>query len=167
MRFLMVDRIASMEVGASVSGFKCWSVSDDVFRDHFPGTPIVPGVLLIESMAQLCGFLLSNTYRARFGHAREVGAILAMVHRAKFRRFVVPGDRVDMAATLVSFDAHRAACRIRGTVASELRTEAELSFVFHTWDPADTASELRMHRESYERLVFADLRQRVSDAFPA
>jgi 3-hydroxyacyl-[acyl-carrier-protein] dehydratase len=157
MRFLLVDRITRLEMGASVEGHKCWSLSDDVFRDHFPGNPIVPGVLLVESMAQLVGFLLESTYYAQFGTDKEVAGLLSIIHKAKFRRFVVPGERLDMHGSLLSLDRRRASFRVRASVTNELRAEADLSFVVVSAEPGSMSPELRMHRESYSRFVMGGL----------
>lgn len=157
MRFLLVDRLTRLEVGDSVEGFKGWSMADDVFQDHFPGRPIVPGVLLIESMAQMMGFLLRRTYQAHFGDDREAHAILSIVHKAKFRRVVVPGDRVEMKGRIISFDRMRASCQVMSMVDGERRAEADLSFVWHVVDPGLVRADLRAQRETYERTVLSGI----------
>jgi 3-hydroxyacyl-[acyl-carrier-protein] dehydratase len=157
MRFLLVDRLTSLEVGKRVEGYKCWSLADDVFDEHFPGTPIVPGVLLVESMAQMVGFLLHRSYVHEFGDDAYVGAILSIIHKAKFRRLVEPGDRVDMDGELLAMDRTRASCRVRASVRGEERATADLSFVWHVRQPEELPPELLMQRRSYERFVFAGL----------
>ncbi len=157
MRFLMLDRLTSLELGESVEGYKCWSLSDDVFEYHFPGSPIVPGVLLVESMAQMVGFLLEKTYHREFGDENFVGAILSIIHKAKFRRPVVPGDRVDMLGKLLAMDRTRASCSVQARVNGDLRAQADLSFVWHVRPPEEVPPELSIQRASYERFVFEGL----------
>lgn len=157
MRFLLLDRLTRMEIGKSVEGYKCWSMSDDVFDEHFPGTPVVPGVLLVESMAQMMGFLLQRTYHAEYGGDDFVGAILSIIHSAKFRRVVEPGDRVDMAGRILAMDRTRASCRVSASVGGEERASADLSFVWHVRKRGELPPELSHQRSSYERFVFAGL----------
>lgn len=163
MRFLLVDRITKLEPGRCIEGVKCWSLADEVFRDHFPGAPIVPGVLLVESMAQLVGFLIEHSYRRAFGDEEDVGALLSIIHKAKFRRFVVPGECVEMQGVLLSFDPSRASCRIRAAVDGQIRAESDLSFVIHTWEAGSMGALLREQRESYSRVVMAGLTELARD----
>jgi len=156
MRFLLLDRVTRIEVGESIEGYKCWSMSDDVFDEHFPGAPVVPGVLLVESMAQLMGFLLQRSYHQQYETDEVVGAILSLIHRAKFRKVVEPGDRVDMEGSLLSMDRSRASCRVNASVRGEIRATADLSFVWHIRNRDDLPPELLAQRRSYERFVFSE-----------
>src|SRR5256885_12991107 len=96
MRYVLIDRIERLEPGKSAAGVKCVSLSDDVFVDHFPGHPVMPGALLLEALAQLGGVLVEATLRAR--GRDHLHAILTMVDRARFRQMVRPGDRVELQA---------------------------------------------------------------------
>jgi 3-hydroxymyristoyl/3-hydroxydecanoyl-(acyl carrier protein) dehydratase len=78
---------------------KCVSLAEDVFADHFPGHPIMPGALILEALAQLGGVLLEATHRQR-GHG-DAHALLTMVDRARFRRRVTPGDKLDLEARVL------------------------------------------------------------------
>ncbi len=60
MKFYLLDRISKINIGKCIEGIKCWSLSDEIFEDHFPGFPIVPGVFQIETMAQLLGILIEK-----------------------------------------------------------------------------------------------------------
>lgn len=87
MRWLLIDKILQMMPGESAIGVKCFSRSDLFFIDHFPGYPVVPGVLQIEMIAQLGGKCIM---------AAEGGflPVLTSVKSAKFRKPIGPGDRV-------------------------------------------------------------------------
>ena len=127
MRYILLDRITLLQP-PEARGVKCVSLSDDIFADHFPGAPVMPGALILEGLAQLAGVLLEAAMRARGRH--DLHAILTMADRAKFRRLVRPGDRLELEAHLerVSEDGGQAVAvaRIDGQVASE----ALLSFAF-------------------------------------
>jgi len=86
--FLLVDRIIHMEMEKKIVGQKCVSINEPFFNGHFPGNPIMPGVLLIESMAQTGGLLLLNS----FANPEEKNAYFMQINNAKFRRTVIPGD---------------------------------------------------------------------------
>jgi len=86
--FLLVDRIIHMEMEKKVVGQKCVSMNEPFFNGHFPGNPIMPGVLLLESMAQTGGILLLNS----FPNPEEKNAYFMQINNAKFRRPVIPGD---------------------------------------------------------------------------
>jgi len=86
--FRFVDRILEMTPGKRVVALKNVSVDDPNLRDHFPGNPLMPGVLLVEAMVQTAGLLLPE----------GSSAVLAQIKEARFRRPVVPGDQVRIEA---------------------------------------------------------------------
>ncbi len=89
MRFLFVDRILALEPGRSIQAEHVFSSGEDFFRDHFPGFPVVPGVLLTEMMAQTAGKCLD-------AESRESGrgkAMLAQIRSASFRDWVRPDEK--------------------------------------------------------------------------
>jgi 3-hydroxyacyl-[acyl-carrier-protein] dehydratase len=89
--FLMIDRVVDMVLGQSAIGIKNVSVNENFFQGHFPGHPVMPGVLIIESMAQTAAVLVVET----LGPAAVGRVVYFMsVERAKFRRPVVPGDQL-------------------------------------------------------------------------
>ncbi len=88
MRFLFVDRIVTLDPGRTIEILKNVSATEDVFDDHFPGYPILPGALVVETFEQASQLLIGLTHDfARVGRLRGV-------HRAAFRHFVRPGDQV-------------------------------------------------------------------------
>src|SRR5215813_10556804 len=92
MRYLLLDRITELSPPEHATAIKCISLAEDVFVDHFPGYPVMPGALLLEALAQLGGALLEATMESR-GMGDRV-AVLSMADRAKFRHFARPGDRL-------------------------------------------------------------------------
>jgi 3-hydroxyacyl-[acyl-carrier-protein] dehydratase len=86
--FLLVDRIIDMQPRESITGIKNVTFNEPFFQGHFPGQPIMPGVLIIEAMAQVAGI-------AAFSSGMEGKAVYFMsIEKAKFRRPVVPGDQL-------------------------------------------------------------------------
>jgi 3-hydroxyacyl-[acyl-carrier-protein] dehydratase len=100
MRFFLIDRITTWEVGVAAEATKNVALSEDFFDDHFPRRPVMPGVLMIEGMAQLAGLLMEASLKERF--AREGKAILTVLERTKFREMVRPGDTLAYRAEVVS-----------------------------------------------------------------
>ena len=120
--FLLVDRIEELEIGKRVIGIKNVTVNEPFFQGHFPGRPIMPGVLIIEAMAQVGGVLA-------FKSANQSGAKLVYfmgIDKAKFRRPVVPGDRLRFVVDVLR--ARHPYWKMRGAayVEDSLVCEAEL-----------------------------------------
>jgi len=90
MRFFLIDRITKWQVGTTAEAIKNVALSEDFFDDHFPRRPVMPGVLIIEGMAQLSGLLLEATLKEKFD--RDAKAILTVLERTKFREPIRPGD---------------------------------------------------------------------------
>jgi 3-hydroxyacyl-[acyl-carrier-protein] dehydratase len=122
-RFVFVDRFLSVEPGRGATALKTFRPEDPVFADHFPGLPVVPGVLLTEAMGQTAGWALAT----RLGP--ELFPLLMMVERAKFRRFVRPGEEIRLEADLEEARRSVWAARTRAWVGGERVAEARL--VFH------------------------------------
>src|SRR5512147_1920768 len=90
MRFFLIDRITDWQVGASAEAIKNVALSEDFFDDHFPRRPVMPGVLILEGMAQLSGLLLEASLRQKYGKSAK--AVVTVLERTKFRSLVKPGD---------------------------------------------------------------------------
>jgi 3-hydroxymyristoyl/3-hydroxydecanoyl-(acyl carrier protein) dehydratase len=90
MRFFLIDKITDWQVGKSAQAIKNVALSEDFFDDHYPRHPVMPGVLIIEGMAQLSGLLLESSLKERYGESAK--AVLAVMERTKFREMVRPGD---------------------------------------------------------------------------
>lgn len=98
--FLLVDRVTSVEPGSIIRGYKNVSTNEPFFNGHFPGNPVMPGVLMVEAMAQLAGILAFKTK----GRKPSDGSIyyLGGVDDVRYKRPVGPGDRLDMEATIIA-----------------------------------------------------------------
>lgn len=88
--FLLVDRIEEIEIGKRIIGIKNVSINEPFFQGHFPGRPIMPGVLIIEAMAQVGGIL---AFKSNKDPKKKLVYFLA-IEKAKFRKPVLPGDQI-------------------------------------------------------------------------
>jgi 3-hydroxyacyl-[acyl-carrier-protein] dehydratase len=94
--FLMIDRVIDMVANERATGIKSVSINENYFQGHFPTRPVMPGVLIIEAMAQTAAVLVVHT----LGPESEGKLVYFMsVHNARFRRPVFPGDRLDVYVT--------------------------------------------------------------------
>jgi len=97
--FLMVDRILEMDPGKRIVGIKNVTINEPFFQGHFPGHPVMPGVLIIEAMAQVAGIL---AYLSSAEEDRKKVSYFMAIDNARFRKPVLPGDllRLEMETTL-------------------------------------------------------------------
>ena len=118
--FLLVDRVVSIEAGKSLRAYKNVSVNEPFFNGHFPGHPVMPGVLVLEALAQASAILAYRT--TGFDPAQKVTYLMA-IDRAKFRRPTVPGDRLDLEVEVVRFKGAilktRGVAKVDGQVVAE------------------------------------------------
>jgi beta-hydroxyacyl-ACP dehydratase FabZ len=119
--FLLVDRIVEMEP-ERVVGIKNVTLNEPFFTGHFPDFPVMPGVLIIEAMAQTAGVLVLKSIPDR--HNKLV--LLVAIDYARFRRPVVPGDTLRMEMTIVKRKASVAKIAGRATVDGQLVAEVEV-----------------------------------------
>ena len=122
--FLMIDRIIDMKEDLSATGIKNVTINEPFFQGHFPGNPVMPGVLIIEAMAQTAGGLVIH-HRNEAGGA---GVVYFMtIDKARFRRPVVPGDtvhiHVEQLRKRASIWKYKGEAKVGGT----LMAEAEIS----------------------------------------
>jgi len=132
LRFLLIDRITCWEPGKHATVTKNVALSDDFFDDHFPQKPIMPGVLILEGMAQLAGLLLEETLRR--SHGRSAKALMSIVEKAKFRNPVYPGDRLEYHVKLVSLNESGGKVAAQATRDQQLCAECALVFAFHDFE---------------------------------
>ncbi len=113
--FLLVDRILEMELGKRVVGIKNVTINEPFFQGHFPGHPIMPGVLLVEAMAQTGGVLALRTAAAEGMDIKSKVIYFMTIDKVKFRKRVMPGDQVRFELELT-----KARSNIRGFTAKAL-----------------------------------------------
>lgn len=122
--FLLVDRVTDVQPGKSISGFKNVTANEEFFNGHFPEKPIMPGMLILEAMAQVAGILGFHTT----GKRPADGYIYLFVGAdgVRFKRQVVPGDRLDLYAEagVSKRNIYKFSCR--ATVNGELAASAEI-----------------------------------------
>ena len=120
--FLLVDAIEEMERWKRIVGIKNVTINENFFQGHFPGKPIMPGVLIIESMAQTGGLLLLQEVKER----EKKLLYFVAIDDARFRRPVVPGDQLRIEVNVLAWRG--TFCKLRGsaTVGGELAAEATL-----------------------------------------
>ncbi|NTS77082.1 3-hydroxyacyl-ACP dehydratase FabZ [Catenovulum sp. SM1970] len=99
--FLLIDRVVDFEVEKSIHGYKNITINEPIFNGHFPGKPIFPGVLIVEALAQATGVLGFKTMQARGGRTGNELYLLASIDNVRFKRPVVPGDRLELHAELI------------------------------------------------------------------
>jgi beta-hydroxyacyl-ACP dehydratase FabZ len=130
--FLLVDRILEMELGKRVVGIKNVTINEPFFPGHFPGHPIMPGVLIVEAMAQVGAVLLMCSLDAR---AEKKVIYFTGIDRARFRRPVVPGDQLRFEVEILQL--RRQMCRMKGAayVEGKLVMDAAMSSMVVDRDP--------------------------------
>ena len=122
--FLFVDRITELELGKRVVGIKNVSINEPFFQGHFPGNPVMPGVLIIEAMAQVGGILARLSVP---GALEKEGSVLFMaIDKVKFRKPVLPGDQVIFELVPLRTGSRVWKMAGKALVNDELVTEAEL-----------------------------------------
>lgn len=119
--FLLVDKIIHLELDKKVIGIKAVSINEPFFQGHFPGQPIMPGVLIIEAMAQTGGVLLLNS----FPNPEEKLVYFMQINNAKFRKPVVPGDQLQLEIELTNKKSKVVMMKGKAYVDGALVSEAE------------------------------------------
>ena len=125
--FLLVDRVTELTTGESIRGYKNITMNEELFQGHFPHEPIFPGVLILEAMAQVSGVLAFETKGTR--PADGVNYLFGGVEKARFRRPVVPGDRLDMHSRILAERKIMMKFECEAFVEGELACSAVLSVV--------------------------------------
>jgi 3-hydroxyacyl-[acyl-carrier-protein] dehydratase len=143
MRALLVDKIIQCEPGISITGIKNVTMSENFLRDHFPGFPVMPGVLQLEALFQLASWLVfvtsGYTKRGRPGALKSV----------KFKNFIVPGDQMLMSLKFTSRDEISATFDAQIMVNDKLKTDIRQGRITYV-----AAEELEGPRAAQEYFLF-------------
>jgi 3-hydroxyacyl-[acyl-carrier-protein] dehydratase len=123
--FLLVDRVTELIPGQKAVGYKNLTANEEFFNGHFPFKPIMPGVLMVEALAQLgCICMLSgDEFKGHLG-------VFTGIDGMKFRTMVQPGDRLDMEVELIKRKGPLGKARAVAKVGDKIAAEGEISFAF-------------------------------------
>ncbi len=121
--FLLIDRIESMEIGKKAVGIKNVTINEPFFQGHFPGNPIMPGVLIIEALAQV-GAVTILSMEENKGKL----AVFTGIDKVRFRKQVTPGDTLRLTAELKVFKRGVGKAEVIATVGDEVAASGEIMF---------------------------------------
>jgi 3-hydroxyacyl-[acyl-carrier-protein] dehydratase len=119
---LLVDRIVEIDAGKRIVGIKNVSANEQFFQGHFPGAPVMPGVLIVEAMAQCAAVLILRDIPNR----EEKLFLFGGVDKARFRKPVIPGDQVRLECEIVQRRSNSVRIHGTATVNGEVVAEAEM-----------------------------------------
>jgi len=122
--FLLVDKVVEIDGDRRIKGIKNVSINEPFFQGHFPGTPIMPGVIIVEAMAQVSGLLFAQ----KLEHTGQLAVLLSM-DGVKLRKAVVPGDQLILTAETVRMRKRTAQCRCKAMVGETVVAEAQIKFM--------------------------------------
>jgi 3-hydroxyacyl-[acyl-carrier-protein] dehydratase len=121
--FLLIDKILEVEPGKRAVGIKNVTINEPFFQGHFPGNPIMPGVLIVEALAQtacVAGLMLEEN-KGKLG-------VFTGIDSMKFKRQVVPGDVLKLEAEFLLFKMGMGKVKVRATVEDQIAAEGEIRF---------------------------------------
>lgn len=121
--FLMVDKVIEFEKGKRIVGIKNVTMNEEFFKGHFPENPIMPGVLILEALAQVGGML---TFSSKESAGKSI--YFAGMNDVRFRKAVIPGDALKLEAAIKSIRSRLAILHGTATVDSETAAEADIMF---------------------------------------
>ncbi len=148
MRFTLVDRIVELEPGDHISAVKNLSMAEEYLADHFPGFPVMPGVLMLEAMTEAGAWLI----RASEDFANAI-VVLKEARNVKYGQFVEPGQTLRIEAKIISQTDNETKLKTQGTVDGQMTVSARL--VLERYNLADS----RPNRATTDDLVKQEMRE--------
>ncbi len=121
--FLLVDCVTELVPGNSAKGYKNITINEPFFQGHFPDYPVMPGVLILEALAQLGAVAVLDSEENRGKLALFTG-----IDKVRFRRQVVPGDKLELEAQIIRMKSIMGKASVKATVDGELAAEGEIMF---------------------------------------
>ncbi len=121
--FLLVDRVQECIPGKHIKAYKNITMNEEFFQGHFPGNPVMPGVLLLEALAQTGGIMMISEIGSKEGKM----FLFTGLEKVRFRNPVFPGDRLDMECTLTKSKFHIHKMEAKALVDGKIAVEAEIS----------------------------------------
>lgn len=121
--FLLVDKVLEVEPGKKVVAVKNVTANEPFFQGHFPGNPIMPGVLIVEALAQASGLAI-----AMLEEGKNKLGVFAAIDSMKFKKQVVPGDILMLEGEIITYRMGVAKAKVKATVDDKLAAEGEIKF---------------------------------------
>ncbi|SNX53532.1 3-hydroxyacyl-[acyl-carrier-protein] dehydratase [Thermoanaerobacterium sp. RBIITD] len=122
--FLLVDRVLDVEDNKKAIGIKNVTANEPFFEGHFPGNPIMPGVLIVEAMAQLAGIIVMHGEENR-----EKLGLFTGINKCRFKKVVRPGDQLRLEVEIISSKMNLVKVKGKATVDGDTVAEADISFM--------------------------------------
>ena len=126
--FLLVDKVIDLEPGKKGTGIKNVTINEKFFSGHFPQEPIMPGVLIVEVMAQVAAIVVGSEAVGKEAKPEEKMGYLASIKEIKFRRSVRPGDRLEISVEIIQKFANLFKVKGEAKVGKEICARGELVF---------------------------------------
>ena len=159
MRFSQLDRIIALEKGLSITAVKCLTLSEDYLQDHFPRFPVMPGVMMLESMFQTSMWLVRSSHNFQYS-----SVVLRETKSLKFQGFVQPGDSLKVDAEIKKVDGSLTSLKVVGTVNGTTATSGRLVLdVFNLADRGDVDPAIDDYMKYKFRMNFKWLFNQLGD----
>jgi 3-hydroxyacyl-[acyl-carrier-protein] dehydratase len=153
MRFTLIDKITELEAGKSVTAIKNLSLAEEYLADHFPGFPVMPGALMLETMVQASAWLMRYTEDFKYS-----AVLLKQARAVRFNSFVVPGQTLSVTAKVQKWGPRECVLKVVGTVAGASTVNARLTLEqFNLSETEPNLAESDKMRIQSQRELFAQL----------
>lgn len=151
MRFSLIDRIDSLEPGKQIAAVKSLSMAEEYLADHFPGFPVMPGVLMLEAMTQASAWLIRET--EDFAHSMVV---LQEARNVKYGQFVQPGQTLQVSAQIVDHGEKETKLKAQGQMDGQVTLRGQL--ILRRYNLADEVPE----KATIDALLVKELRSQLA-----